>query len=251
MPTYLAYRKRMLTANRKRLIIRGTDADVASTKEQLCRWLENAVAPCLPFLLPPPSDKERRDNALANMARLKLLDLLYMIAVLQEVHGVPPFPNAMGPCKGWSSYSKPGTKELEQCNSVPPYLALVPSRESGAGLGIVNASKDQIPGNEHLGYYKGLLMKVEQGERLAYKKKNAYIMFVRDPKDGLRQSCINARNRITSTWTRFMNERQEGGSGEENMLFTRSDSDSAGDPKVRVATTKVIHPGQELLARYR
>lgn len=240
MPSYLAYQKRM--QSRRRLTIRGTDAEVEDTRTKLCSWLEQDVAACLPFLLPPPSDKARRAVALANLRAVPLLDLLYMIATLQEAWGVPPFPCKMQACQVLPAYRPPTQAMLDAVNSFPPFLAVVPSREPGAGLGIVNASKDRIPAGELLGYYTGMVMTVAQGERLAWKKNNRYILFVRGP-DKKRTHCINARNRITSSWARFVNEAR--GGTKPNIIF------SSRYDAVELVTTKAIKPGEEILATYR
>ena len=243
MPEYMAYRKRM-QSNRS-LTIRGTPAEVDVTRKRLCDWLERDVASKLPFLLPPPGHAKRA-TAVENLRGLKLLDLMYMIAVLQEVHGVPAFPTKMQSYKGAVQYRRPSQSMLYATNKVPSYLALVPSREPDSGLGIVNACKDRIPRDEVLGYYIGIIMTVAQGERLAYKKHNAYIMFVKGP-NNRRQYAINARDRTLSTWTRFVNESREPG-GLANTAFMESVETK---DLITVTSIKDIRPGEELLLSYR
>lgn len=245
MPTYLAYQKRM--HSKRRLVIRGTDAEEEETKRRLCEWLEHDVAPRLPFLLPSATkNPARRAAALANLAGLKMLDLLYMIAALQEAHGVPPFPLRMKAYhQDRSVYRRPTDAALSAVNEVPPFLAVVPSREPGSGLGVVNAAKDVMPKGELVGKYTGMIMTVAQGERLAYKKHNAYIMFVRGPPDNKRQYCINARDRTISSWPRFVNEARE--ENQPNLMF----GSATADKTVPVVTIKPIQSGEELLISYR
>ena len=212
---------------------------------KICTWLTSQIAPSYAFLL--PDDPVQQKHALANLRALPMNELLYLVATLQETHRVPAYVHENLP--KIPTYTPPTfdpalPRQIGKTNSIPPFLALVPSRQPKAGLGIVNACSDAIPADQLLGWYWGEILSVSEGRRRAQKDDNAYIMLLQDVSgiDLENDYAIDLCDRTRSTWTRFVNEARH---VVENARYKAVDY-----ALVELTTTQPIAPGDEVLCRY-
>lgn len=237
---YRTYRKNFISE--EPLVIRG--ATSVQTKERLTKWFLTEVAPCYSFMMPKRNSPEY-PVAVANLESIDLLELLWMLASMQETHRVPAFPNRPDVSRRTNRQYVPLTNtQMTRLNYVPSIFCVVPSRQPKARLGVVNACSTRIPVDEVIGFYMGKRFTTAKGKKLADKKGNAYIMVIetrpRDP-DGY---AINCRARDESTFTRFVNEAR--GTVEHNSCYSQDK-----DGYVRLLSVKDIAPGVELLAKYK
>lgn len=213
--------------------------DIQEGRIRVCNWLVDAVAPAFPFLL--PEDPDLRRNAVLNLYTLPAKELVYMAALLQEKGAAPAFPQRPTTRFVPRPYDTPPRNTLGIENRVPWYVAVVPSHQKGAGLGVVNCCATIIPANEALGWYFGDVVAVREGRRRAVDDDNVYILLVGNDPD--HDYAIDAKDRTTSTWTRFINEAR--GATKSNVMFDERDF-----AMVDVTTTLPVPPGHEVLLSY-
>ena len=210
---------------------------------EIGKWLVEMVAPAYRHLL--PSRGKARTNALQNLEALDINELLYMVAMLQEeTHYLSQYPLEAEPYVP-EYFRHPTPVHMAMKNWLPPFVALVPSRQPGAGLGIVCTSMDKIPANTNIGLYQGGIVTIKKGRNLAAARDNPYILLVIDDPDHTTSAdfAIDAMDRTRSTWTRFLNEAR--GNVCPNTRFQWSQ-----DHVVHIVTTRSISPGEELLIHY-
>jgi SET domain-containing protein len=117
------------------------------------------------------------------------------------------------------------------------------SKIKGAGLGVF--ATRALPPNTHLGIYKG--------DKCAENDDGDYVLDVqinhtyKNGKTKLVKLCINAENKKTSNWTRFINSVTTN-KHMKNVEFYIFGSE--GKEKIGVYTTAKINKGQELLLDY-
>lgn len=218
------------------------DWTVPERRLKICEWLEHSVAPHHPYLLPGIVAQKR--HAVRNLRELPVEELLYMVACLQESNQVPAYPETVS-VHDPPPFHPPLPAEMGRRNTVPDFVALVPSRRKGAGLGIVNASHHTIPEGTVIGYYAGQDVDIDEGRRRAREEDNPYILLVVDGKGPRSQDeyAVDSKNRILSTWTRFINEPR--GKEKENMQFVW-----LLNQPIHVVTTRAVAPGDEFLLYY-
>ena len=238
---YRSYHKNF--ASTVPLTIRGSGSD--HTLRRLQTWFLDIVAPAYKFLMPAKKSVEYA-YAVENLMMLDLLEVLWMLACLQESHNVPAFPQTPLQTRAGKSipYTPMTAFSLGKTNYVPRIFAVVPSRQPKARLGVVSMCSEIIPSDELVGRYLGKIMTTQKGRRLADKKYNKYIMLVEQhPRDPLGY-CINARAREEATFTRFINEARP------PMISNVCYRDN-GHGGIEVTTMTSIRPGAELLTAYK
>lgn len=213
---------------------------------KICEWLECRVAPHHPYLL--PGNVAQKRHAVRNLRELEVEELLYMVACLQESNQVPAYsenltlqyrPHDPPP------FHPPVPAEMTRRNRVPDFLAMVPSRRKGAGLGIVNASLHTIPSGIVIGYYAGQDVDIAEGRRRAREEDNPYILLVVDGIGPRSQDeyAVDAKDRILSTWTRFINEPRGHGKKKTQFVWLLNQP-------IHIVTTWSVAPGDEFLLYY-
>jgi hypothetical protein len=227
-------------------LVRATgsfDLMLPENRLKICEWLERRVAPHHPYLLPGNGVQKR--HAVHNLRGLEVEELLYMVACLQESNQVPAYSENVS-VHDPPPFRPPAPADMRRPNTVPDFVALVPSRRKGAGLGIVNASHHTIPAGTVVGYYAGQDVDIDEGRRRAREDDNPYILLVVDAKGGPRSQdeyAVDAKDRILSTWTRFINEPR--GNEKENTQFVW-----LPNQPIHVITTRPVSPGDEFLLFY-
>ena len=117
------------------------------------------------------------------------------------------------------------------------------SKIKGAGLGVFAARA--LPPNTHLGIYKG--DKCTENDDGDYVLDVAINHKYKNGKTKLVKLCVNAENKKTSNWTRFINSVTTN-KHMKNVEFYIFGSE--GKEKIGVYTTTQISKGQELLLDY-
>ena len=249
MPTlrFSETQMRFLEIYGKRVRATGSfDLLLPEMRPKICDWLEFRVAPYHPYLLPGNGAQKR--HAVRNLRGLEVEELLYMVACLQESNQVPPYSESASvqyTLHDPPPFRPPLPAEMCRRNSVPDFVALVPSRRKGAGLGIVNASHHTIPEGTVIGYYAGQDVDIAEGRRRAREDDNPYILLVVNEKGPRTQDeyAVDSKDRILSTWTRFINEPR--GNEKKNTRFVW-----LPNQPIHVITTRPVSPGDELLLYY-